>query len=245
MIMRKSIEERKRSIERRLNGPIAQDFSQPMLAASNIDYELAERTRAISHGGIGLVHRLVAEIGLAEAIDRRVHVLKIHLPYHESDHVLNIAYNAICEGRCLEDIELRRNDEVFLDALGAQRIPDPTTAGDFCRRFRCAGQIDQLQDAFDDARLRVWAKQPEAFFSQATIDMDGRAKASGQDQAGDCPQAGVRCTEVEERGGGRVCLPADEVQKGVPDDRDPQKHQRGKGREAVVRRDTVLLLHHQ
>lgn len=61
---------------------------------------------------------LVKRLGLAEAIDRQLHLLKIHLPYHESDHVLNLAYNALCDGTCLEDIELRRNDEVFLDALG-------------------------------------------------------------------------------------------------------------------------------
>ena len=91
-------------------------------------------------------------------------VLKIHLPYHESDHVLNLAYNAMCEGVRLEDIELRRNDEVFLDALGAARIPDPTTAGDFCRRFR-ACHIDALQDAIDDARLNVWRRQPKKFFA--------------------------------------------------------------------------------
>ena len=82
-----------------------------------------------------MVHRLAREIGLIEAIDRRLHLLKVHMPYHESDHVLNLAYNALCDGTRLEDIELRRNDEVFLDALGAERIPDPTTAGDFCRRF--------------------------------------------------------------------------------------------------------------
>ena len=70
-----------------------------------------------------------------DAIDRRLNLLKLYLPYRESDHVLNLAYNALCEGRTLEDIELRRNDETFLDALGAERIPDPTTAGDFCRRF--------------------------------------------------------------------------------------------------------------
>jgi hypothetical protein len=173
MIMRKQVEGRKRSIKRRLNGPVTQDFSRPMFSASNLHYELAERTRAISHGGIGLVHRLVGEIGLAEAIDRRLALLKIHLPYHESDHVLNLAYNALCEGRCLEDIELRRNDETFLDALGTQRIPDPTTAGDFCRRFRTADPIRQLEEAIDEARLAVWAKQPEEFFEQAIIDMDG------------------------------------------------------------------------
>jgi len=173
VIVPEMVEGRKRSIDRRLNGPIEQDFTQPMLSASNIRYELSDRTRAVSYGGIGLIHRLVGEIGLAKAIDRRLHLLKIHLPYHESDHVLNIAYNSVCEGRCLEDIELRRNDETFLDALGTQRIPDPTTEGDFCRRFISPYQIRQLEDAIDEARLNVWAKQPEEFFEKAIIDMDG------------------------------------------------------------------------
>jgi len=173
VIIPEMIQRRKRSIDRRLSGPIEQDFTQPMFSASNIQYELSDRTRAVSYGGIGLVHQLVGAIGLAEAIDGRLHLLKIHLPYHESDHVLNIAYNALCEGRCLEDIELRRNDETFLDALGTQRIPDPTTEGDFCRRFISPDQIHQLEDAIDEARLNVWAKQPKEFFEQAIIDMDG------------------------------------------------------------------------
>ncbi len=72
---------------------------------------------------------------LIRAIDEKLHVLKRHLPYHESDHVLNIAYNSLTGGNCLGDIELRRNDETYMDALEAQRIPDPTTALDFTRRF--------------------------------------------------------------------------------------------------------------
>jgi hypothetical protein len=86
--------------------------------------------------------------------------------------VLNLAYNALCEGTCLQDLELRRNDEVYLDALGARRIPDPTTAGDFCRRFS-PDAIQTLLDIYHDVRLRVWAQQPDAFFEQACIDMDG------------------------------------------------------------------------
>lgn len=109
--------------------------SQPAFTARNIDYDVSDRDRTISPGGIGLIHLLAQKLGLPQAIDDRLQVLKIHLPYHESDHVLNIAYNALCNGTCLDDIELRRNDEAFLDALGTQRIPDPTTAGDFCRRF--------------------------------------------------------------------------------------------------------------
>jgi len=88
-----------------------------MFAGKNVRVELADKVRAIGVGGIGVVHRLAQEVGLVDAIDRRLHLLKIHRPYHESDHVLNLAYNALCDGTRLEDIELRRNDEVFLDAL--------------------------------------------------------------------------------------------------------------------------------
>jgi hypothetical protein len=67
---------------------------------------------------------------------------------------------------------LLRNDEVYLNALGAQRIPDPTTAGDFCRRFR-RGDVLELMDAINEARLRVWKQQPKEFFKEAIIDADG------------------------------------------------------------------------
>jgi hypothetical protein len=111
-------------------------------------------------------------------------LLKFHFPYHESDHVLTFAYNALCDGTCLQDLELRRQDEVFLDALGAQRIPDPTTAGDFCRRFDETA-IRQLQDLVHDVRLGVWAEQPDAFFDQAVLDMDGfLVETAGQCKGG-------------------------------------------------------------
>ena len=173
MISPQFIEERKRSIEKRLKRDrLFNGFAHPAMSATNITYEVAERTKAINYGGIGVMHMLARQSGLIDAIDGRLHLLKLYLPYRESDHVLNIAYNALCEGRTLEDIELRRNDETFLDALGAERIPDPTTAGDFCRRF-AAADIGKLQDAIDDARLNVWARQGAEFFEQATIDMDG------------------------------------------------------------------------
>jgi len=163
---------RKRRIERRIDKKDLGGCGEPMLTARNIHYEIAKRNRGISQGGIGAVHALVLRLGLVEALDEGLHLLKIHLPYHESDHVLNIAYNALCGGTCLQDLELRRQDEVFLDALGARRIPDPTTAGDFCRRFNRAS-IQVLFDIFDRVRCRVWAQQPQAFFDEARIDMDG------------------------------------------------------------------------
>ena len=118
---------RKRRIQYRLRERHWTDQAKPMFTARNIHYELADRARGLEPGGIGAMHLLARRTGLIEAIDRRLHLLKVHLPYHESDHVLNIAYNILAGGTCLEDIELWRNDEVYLDALGAQRIPDPTT----------------------------------------------------------------------------------------------------------------------
>jgi hypothetical protein len=155
-----------------------------MYTASNIQYEHSDRVRGLASGGIGAMHRLAQHTGLVDAIDRQVEVLKVHLPYHESDHVLGIAYNVLCGGTCLQDLEWRRQDEVYLDALGAQRIPDPTTAGDFCRRFDEA-TIEALQTAINETRLRVWRAQPAAFFEDAIIDADGTlAETTGQCKEG-------------------------------------------------------------
>jgi len=173
----------KRRIERRLDKANLAGCERPMLAASNIRYELADRTRAISAGGIGLIHLVVKWLGLDDAINRSVPVFKMHLPYHESDHVLNIAYNLLAGGSCLEHLELLRNNEVYLDALGARRIPDPTTAGDFCRRFD-PWRIYLLQETFNDARRKVWRQQPDEFFAEAIIDGDGTMAETG----GECKQ---------------------------------------------------------
>ena len=171
-ILRQKLTDSKRRIQARLDKTDLRGCSAPMLTASNIHYEIAERCHGIGVGGIGAMHMLVRRLGLIEAIDRRLELLKIHLPYHESDHVLALAYLPLCGGTCIEDLELLRNDEVFLDAVGARRIPDPTTAGDFCRRFT-EESLYTLLDIIDDSRLRVWADQPAAFFEQAILDMDG------------------------------------------------------------------------
>lgn len=136
-------------------------------------FDCAERVSAMPYGGIGVMHDLAHEVGLVRALDDGVHVLKLHRPYFESDHILNLAYNALCGGRVLDDIEQRRNDLAYLDALGARAIPDPTTAGDFCRRFD-ADAIEQLMDVVNDVRVGVWQRQPAAFFDEtARIDADG------------------------------------------------------------------------
>jgi hypothetical protein len=169
---------RERRIERRLDKSDLRGCSRPMLTASNIPYGIADRARGIAHGGIGAFHLLARPLGLVDRLDDRLHLLKAHLPYHESDHVLTLAYNALCEGTCLQDLELRRTDEAFLDALGARRLPDPTTAGDCCRRFTQADILTPL-DVYDDTRVQAWAGQPAAFFERAEIDMDGTLVPTG------------------------------------------------------------------
>ena len=172
--IRYELQKRKHQIERRLkNAAPSDDTGRPVLGQQRPHYEIAERTRAMPHGGVAAAHQVVVQSGLIESINEGLEVLKLRRPYHESDHVLNIAYNALCGGRTLDDIEHRRNDEAYLDALGAAAIPDPTTAGDFCRRMTGA-HIDRLMDIINESRLRVWAQQ-DAKFTETTarIDADG------------------------------------------------------------------------
>ena len=168
-----------KAIERRLERAVVANFDAPLLGRANIAYEYSERTKGTAHGGIGMIARLIESVGLAQEIDSSLSLLKLHKPYFESDHVLNIAYNALCGGQRLQDIELRRGDAVFLDGLGTKSLPDPTTAGDFCRRFD-EGSILALQEAINAARLRVWQCQPDSFFEgPAIIDADASLVPTG------------------------------------------------------------------
>ena len=171
------LRQRKRRILKRIENHPGPERECPMIAASNIQYELADRVGGLACGGIGAMLLLARRTGLIATIDQKLQLLKRHLPYHESDHVLNIAFNILAGGHKLEHLELRRNDEVYLNALGAVRIPDPTTAGDFCRRFGRDDVLD-LMDAINQTRLRVWNQQPQEFFQEAIIDADGSIVAT-------------------------------------------------------------------
>jgi hypothetical protein len=145
----------------------------PEFSARTIHYEIAKRNHAITCGGIGAIHQLANNVGLVEALNSRLQLLQRRRPYSESDHILNIAYNAMCGGLVLDDIELRRNDVAFLDALGARTIPDPTTEGDYCRRYQ-PEDIERLTEAVNDVRVGVWQRQSPRFFAgPARIDADG------------------------------------------------------------------------
>jgi len=168
----KTIEKNRQSLKKRLKRKNYWNQPEPMIKDLNIEYQVAERTRAIGYGGIGAIHKLVCKVGLDRAINESLNLLKAHLPYHESDHVLNIAYNVMSGGTCLEDIERLRHDESYLNGLGAERIPDPTTAGDFLRRFGPEDLLS-LQEAINEIRKKVWAKKEKSFLAEGIIDVDG------------------------------------------------------------------------
>lgn len=168
----KKLEKRKRKINKRLKRKQWENQPKPMFAASNIHYEMNGRHKGIASGGIGAIHLMNKKSGFVDEIDNVLHLLKRHLPYHESDHVLNLSYNILAGGTRLEDIELQRQDEAWLDALGAEIIPDPTTAGDFLRRFSEQNIID-LMESTNRTRTKIWDKQPKKFFEKAIINVDG------------------------------------------------------------------------
>ena len=116
--------------------------------------------RAVDCGGLGVIQLLVKQLELAETIDQRVKVLERHLPYRESDHVLNLIYNVMTGGSCLQDVEARRRDPVYLDALGARKVPG----------------------------RKVWSNQDKEFHRQVTIDVDGTDGLGGRHAGRACQQ---------------------------------------------------------
>lgn len=159
---------------------------QPMFTSGPVHYEVGGYTDAMSYGGIGVAHRLIVKLGLPELINERLPLLKRYLPYHESDHVFNLAYNVLCGGTRLEDIERLRHDTAYMNALGADLIPDPTTAGDFCRRLKTAEKVTQLMECINAVRPQLWQSRARDLLGPvAYIDADGTiAPTDGKCKAG-------------------------------------------------------------
>ena len=52
----------------------------PELSLSGLKYELSDKVQGIVYGGIPLMVSLAQKLGLTQAIDRRLNLLKFHLP---------------------------------------------------------------------------------------------------------------------------------------------------------------------
>lgn len=163
---------RKRRIAKRNNRKKDRLEGKKVLGSAPIRCDVESRHTGTADGGAGLMRQVVDTVGIADAIDSEIHLLKSHRPYHESDHVLAFAFNALCGGTCIEDFELRRKDEGLLNSIGTYTFPDPTTAGDFCRRFTTEA-IEALMRVVNETRAKVWKRQASSFFDEGIIDADG------------------------------------------------------------------------
>jgi hypothetical protein len=144
-----------------------------MLTSQKIGYEIGGRGEATPFGGLFAMHRLVTRLGLVTAIDANLHLLKMHLPYHESDHVLTLAYSVLTGGTRLEDVDRLRTDVPLMNGLGARLLPDPTTTGDFLRRFTEADLLT-LMEAINSVRPQLWQGRGADLLGETVyLDTDG------------------------------------------------------------------------
>lgn len=169
---RKKAKKRQQKLHQRLAHKDFTSPSQPLLGPVPLCYELSDRTRVIPMGGLGAMHTLVTKLHLPELLNAQVSVLQRHLPYWESDHILSQCYNILTGGNTLQEINRLRLDEGYLEALGVERLPAPSTAGDFLRRFE-AEDLVSLQEAINQARQPVWQQMPRQRRALATLDLDG------------------------------------------------------------------------
>lgn len=136
------------------------------------------------YGGLGLFLQFVRRFKLARKLNENVHVLKKNLPYHESDHILTQAANLYVGGNCIEDLANLQNSEAVLRMMGACRLPDPTTGGDFLRRFderNNRGSLEGLRRSIDQVQSEVWnslgrRRKGRCKRQPAIIDVDGHIK---------------------------------------------------------------------
>ena len=199
---RKKAKKRQRKLQERLAHKGFTSPSQPLLGDQPIRYELADRTRVISMGGIGAMHTLVTKLHLPEILNDHVSVLKRHLPYWESDHILSQCYNILTGGKPLQDINRLRLDEGYLEALGVDRLPAPSTAGDFLRRFKTEAALIDFQEAINAARQPVWQRLPAERRQLAILDMDGTIVPT----AGECKQGMDYCAYKKQWGYGPLLI---------------------------------------
>lgn len=162
--------------ERAAGRPGGRQYRHPRL---RVEVESSEST---AYGGLALAAGLMAKLRVPQAIDERLSLLQSHRPFHESDHVLTHAYNLFVGGSAIEDIADLQDSEPARRILGTRRIPDPSTAGDFLRRFG-RGDIEELDRAIDEVQCRAWrSAHGSRKVKQGVVDLDSHVRHVYGDQ---------------------------------------------------------------
>ncbi len=123
------------------------------------------------HTGLSLFYAMAEAFEIPRILDEDVKVKQRESGYPESEHILALAANAFVGGDFLEDLEALREDVAIQRAIGRKDLPDPTTAGDFCRRFTL-GHLLQLNRAFGKIEQRVYEQRPDV--THWTVDVDAK-----------------------------------------------------------------------
>jgi len=123
------------------------------------------------HTGLSLFYAMAEALEVPRILDEYVRVKERESGYPESEHILALAANAFVGGDYLDDLEALREDVAIQRAIGRREIPDPTTAGDFCRRFTL-GHILQMNKAFGKIQQEVYKRRKGVH--TWTIDVDAK-----------------------------------------------------------------------
>lgn len=144
----------------------------PLATGSRHTVRLEVTDEALTvHTGLSLFYAMAEALEVPRVLDERVKVKQRESGYPESEHILALAANAFVGGDYLEDLEALREDVAIQRVIGRKDLPDPTTAGDFCRRFTL-GHLLQLNRAFAEIEQRVYQHRPEV--TRWTIDVDAK-----------------------------------------------------------------------
>lgn len=134
------------------------------------------------HTGLSLFYAMAEVLDIPKILDAEVKVKKRERGYPESEHILALAANAFVGGDYLDDLEALREDVAIQKAIGRRAIPDPTTAGDFCRRFSL-GHIFQLNKALAAIYQEVYKRREP--IREWTVDVDAKVhEVYGQKKEG-------------------------------------------------------------
>ena len=90
----------------------------------------------LNGAGLVIIRQLIERLGIAQAINAGLRLLRRHRPYAESDHILTLVYNLLSGGETLNDVNRLGDDPALLRVLGAEHVPHATTIGDFLARFK-------------------------------------------------------------------------------------------------------------
>jgi hypothetical protein len=144
----------------------------PLKTGRNHTVRLEVTDEALTvHTGLSLFYAMAESLEIPRILDEEVKVKQRESGYPESEHILALAANAFVGGDYLEDLEALREDVAIQRVIGRKDLPDPTTAGDFCRRFTL-GHLLQLNRAYGKIEQRVYQRRPEV--RHWTVDVDAK-----------------------------------------------------------------------